>query len=106
MVNDDFLLQFTINDLPLIFMKYFYFLLFALCLCAACRPAAAPDSISNNPVSVNEVPVANQPLPPAKPVEEMTWAVIDSKTNLEGNINKLRDFQGKAVVLDFWATNC
>jgi thiol-disulfide isomerase/thioredoxin len=79
----------------------FYFL-----LTVGCRPAAAPVSVSDKPVSVNDVPVTNQPLPPSKPIEEMTWATIDIKTNAEGDVNKLRDFQGKAVILDFWATNC
>lgn len=89
-------------------MKYFAFCLFALCflLATACRPAAAPVAISNKPVSVNDVPVTNQPLPPTKPVEEMTWANFDGKTNLDGNVQKLKDFQGKVVILDFWATYC
>ncbi|HVE58010.1 MAG TPA: TlpA disulfide reductase family protein [Pyrinomonadaceae bacterium] len=89
-------------------MKYFYFLLFTFyfLLSVACRPAAAPVAISNKPVSVNEIPVTNQPLPPTKAVEEMTWAEFDGKTNLDGNTKKLRDFQGKVVILDFWATYC
>ena len=89
-------------------MKLFAFCLFtfAFCLCGACRPAAAPVAISNKPVSVNEVPVTNQPLPPTKPVEEMTWAEIDVKTNTEGVVSSLKNLQGKAVILDFWATNC
>lgn len=89
-------------------MKLLAFLLltFAFLLSTACRPAAAPVSISNKPVSVNDVPVTNQPLPPTKPIEEMTWAVMDADTTLEGNVYKLKDFQGKAVILDFWATYC
>lgn len=89
-------------------MKVLAFLLFVsyFLLALACRPAAAPVSISNKPVSINDVPVTNQPLPPTKPVEEMTWAVMDTETTLEGNVYKLKDFQGKAVILDFWATYC
>ena len=89
-------------------MKIFAFLLFTFtfCLATACRPAAAPVSIGNKPVSINDVPVTNQPLPPSKPLEEMTWAEIDGKTNVEGVTKKLKDLQGKIVVLDFWATNC
>jgi thiol-disulfide isomerase/thioredoxin len=89
-------------------MKYFCFLLFTFyfLLSVACRPAAAPVAISNKPVSVNEIPVTNQPLPPTKAVEEMTWAEFDGKTNLDGNAKKLKDFQGKVVILDFWATYC
>lgn len=87
---------------PLVFLLLtFYFL-----LSVACRPAAAPVSISNKPVSVNDVPVTNQPLPPTKAVEEMTWAVMDTKTTLEGTVHTIKDFKGKVVILDFWATYC
>lgn len=89
-------------------MKVFAFLLFtfAFCLFSACRPAAAPKSISNKPVSVNDIPISNQPLPPTKAIEEMTWAVLDGATNQEGEVSRLKDFQGKVVILDFWATYC
>ncbi len=89
-------------------MKILTFCLFTFTFCffTACRPAAAPVAISNKPVSVNEIPVTNQPLPPTKAVEEMTWAEFDGKTNLDGNTKKLKDFQGKVVILDFWATYC
>lgn len=82
-------------------MKYFCFLLFAfyLCLTIACKPAAAPVAISNTPITGGE-------MPPSKPVEQMSWTKFDAKTNEDGGINKLADFQGKAVILDFWATYC
>lgn len=50
--------------------------------------------------------MTNQPQAPTKSVEEMTWAVMDPQTTLEGTVYKLKDFQGKAVILDFWATYC
>lgn len=84
-------------------MKFFYFSLvvFYFSLVAACRPAAAPLSISNRPVSINDVPQrTNQPLPPSKPLPEMTWTSLDGKTQT------LKDLRGSVVVLDFWATFC
>ncbi len=89
-------------------MKFFAVLLlpFYFLLAIACRPAAAPVSIGNKPVSINEIPVTNQPLPPTKPLEEMTWTSIDGKTNADGNASKLKSLQGKVVILDFWATYC
>jgi thiol-disulfide isomerase/thioredoxin len=89
-------------------MKIFAFCIFtfAFCLAAACRPAAAPISVGNKPVSINDVPTTNQQLPPSKPLEEMTWAELDGRTNSDGITKKLKDFQGKVVILDFWATYC
>ncbi len=45
-------------------------------------------------------------MPPTKPLGEMTWTNFDGKTNSDGDTVKLRDLQGKVVVLDFWATYC
>lgn len=95
--------SFTINDLRFtIYFRMkrfaFYIVLFSFAL-VACRPAAAPVSISNQPIS----PVGagtNLPLPPSKPLGEMSWTTLDGRTQ------KLADLKGKAVVLDFWATFC
>lgn len=81
---------------PLTFLLFiFYFL-----LAAACRPAAAPVTVGNKPISINDIPLKDAQARPLKPVPEMSW------TGFEGNINKLKDFRGKVVILDFWATYC
>ncbi|CAN5492154.1 TlpA disulfide reductase family protein [soil metagenome] len=72
----------------------------AFCFAAACRPAAAPVTVSTTPVSVNGRPTTNQPMPPTKPVTEMTWTTADDK------VQKVSDMAGKVVILDFWATYC
>ena len=76
-----------------------------LCLIAAafslgCRPAAAPVSVSNRAVSVNGVRAKDAETKPTKPVTEMNWTTFD------GQVQKLKDFNGKVVILDFWATYC
>lgn len=83
-------------------MRGFAFLLFTFyfLLALGCQRAAAPISVSNQPVSINHIPQTNAPMPPNKPVEEMFWAKMD------GQIEKMKDLQGKVVILDFWATYC
>lgn len=78
----------------------FYLLPFTFLLLSSCRPAAAPVTVSNTPVSINNVPQTNLPMPPNKPLGEMYWAKFDGQTQ------KLKELQGKAVILDFWATYC
>ena len=89
-------------------MKIFAFCLFtfAFLLSSGCRPSAAPVAISNKPVSVNGIRQTNVPMPPAKPLGEMSWTIFDGNTNVDGGGQKLKDLQGKVVVLDFWATYC
>jgi thiol-disulfide isomerase/thioredoxin len=74
-------------------LRFAAFLLPFVVFAAACRPAAAPVSISNRPVMVNDVRVK-------KPMGEMTW------TDASGKQVTMADLEGKAVVLDFWATYC
>lgn len=83
-------------------MKHFYFLLltFYFLLALACRPAAAPVSVSNKPISINNIPQTNLPLPPTKNIENLGWTLFD------GQPQKVGDYKGKVLVLDFWATYC
>ncbi|MGQ0541632.1 MAG: TlpA family protein disulfide reductase [Blastocatellia bacterium] len=83
-------------------MKYVFFLLFTFyfLLTIGCRSAATPVAVGNKPVSINDVPSKDAPGRPLKPVAEMSW------TSFDGNVSKLKDFQDKVVILDFWATYC
>src|SRR5215207_2059612 len=71
-----------------------------LLLSLGCRPAAAPVSVDKKPVSVNGVRMKDAQPQPMKPVTEMSW------TSFDGNVQKLKDLNGKVVILDFWATYC
>ncbi len=87
-------------------MKVFYFSFFAVLILSvsACHPAR-PVTVSEKPVSINDVRT-NQPLPPSKPLGEMSWTRFDGATNADGATETLQNLHGKAVVLDFWATYC
>lgn len=62
--------------------------------------AAKPVSVGNKPVSINDRKLKDAPNQPLKPVAEMNW------TTFEGTVQKVRDFEGKVIILDFWATYC
>ena len=61
---------------------------------------AAPVAIGNKPVSVNGVRTDEAREGSSVALAEMSWADFD------GGVTKLKDLNGKAVGLDFWATNC
>ena len=69
-------------------------------LLSACKPSAAPVLVSNKPVSINDVPQTNVPLPPSKPLADMSWTLENY------SIETLGKHRGKVVILDFWATYC
>ncbi len=73
----------------------------ALIVCFGCRPAAAPVSVGNRPVSVNGIPARDAQSQPTKPVGDMGWTDRN-----DGNVEKVKDLKGKVVILDFWATYC
>lgn len=65
----------------------------------ACN-SAAPKSVGNTAISINDRRTKDAPSRRLKPLAEMNW------TTFEGTVHKLKDFEGKVVILDFWATYC
>ncbi len=76
----------------------FTFFAFCFLFFSACRPAAAPVSVSDKPILINNVPQAN--VPTLKNIENIGWQ------NFDGKQETLGELKGKVVVLDFWATYC
>lgn len=78
----------------------FILLTSAFLLLTGCRPSAAPVSVGDKPISINDRRTTNLPMPPSKPFAEMSWTSSDDR------VQKMSDLIGKAVILDFWATYC
>lgn len=74
---------------------------FLAALLISCTPAAAPVAIGNKPVSVNGVKTSEAREGTTVVLGEMSWTGLDG-----GGVTKIKDLKGKAVILDFWATNC
>jgi thiol-disulfide isomerase/thioredoxin len=70
---------------------------------AACSSAAPPRAIDDRADSTARV--AQKPPPPSdqQAIESASKVQI---TKLDGGTFKLSDFQGKVLVVDFWATYC
>jgi len=83
-------------------MRYFLFVVaaFFFLVSLSCLPAAAPVTVSDSPIAINDQRTTNIGLPPSKPLGEMSWSDSGQR------VQKLSDLKGKAVVLDFWATYC
>lgn len=77
-------------------MFIFVILLFAV----SCKPSAAPVTVGDTPISINDKPLKDAPRRPLKPLAEMSW------TTMDGKVQKIKDFQNKVVIVDFWATYC
>ena len=81
-------------------MRVFVVGLGLLCVVLSGCGAAPPVAVGNKPVSINDQPMKDAPSRPLKPVAEMNWTTFD------GTVQKLKDYPGKVVILDFWATYC
>ena len=89
-------------------MRFSVFLIFTLAVLISfgCRRAAAPVSVSNKPVSINNIPQTNVPMPPLANVESLGWQIFDAQTTENKQTQTMGDLKGKVVILDFWATYC
>jgi thiol-disulfide isomerase/thioredoxin len=78
-------------------------LLIGATLMAACSSAGPPRAIDDRADSAARVVPKTPPPSDQKAIESASKVQI---TKLDGETFKLSDFQGKVLVVDFWATYC
>jgi thiol-disulfide isomerase/thioredoxin len=84
-----------------IFKTKFSLLVFAsLILSAACNMNPPVPVTEENANMTRRLPKTNKPMPPINAANNIGWTLPDSKRK------KLSDYQGKVLILDFWATYC
>ena len=85
-----------------------WLIVLAVCaLCAACGNAPAPVVVSKTETPTGRsAPRTALPMPPAPTSSSGNSANSESFTLMNDERVKLSDYQGKVVVLDFWATYC
>jgi thiol-disulfide isomerase/thioredoxin len=82
-------------------------LLFLPALLAACGGAPAPVEISRGETPRGRTPPSTSlPMPPTTPAASGGATLAQSFTLMDNQQAKLSDYEGKVVVLDFWATYC
>jgi thiol-disulfide isomerase/thioredoxin len=81
-------------------IRLFFLSILISIVVSGCKPAAAPIAVGDKPVVVNGVQGKDVQSRPLKPPTEMSW------TGFDGSVKKIKDYQGKVMILDFWATYC
>jgi thiol-disulfide isomerase/thioredoxin len=83
-----------------IFKIKFILLSSVLILSAACNMNPPVPVAEDNANMTKRMPKTNKPMPPINVADNFGWTLPDSKRK------KLSDYQGKVLILDFWATYC